>query len=45
LRQSGEDADHRGLAGAVGAEQTEEFAFLDIQAHRFEGLKIPLGVR
>ncbi|KML46587.1 hypothetical protein VL15_35280 [Burkholderia cepacia] len=35
----GEDADERGLACAVGAEQTEELAFLDRQADALERLK------
>jgi hypothetical protein len=31
-RQAGQDADQRGLAGAVGAEQAEELAGLDVEA-------------
>jgi hypothetical protein len=32
VRQAGQDRDQRGLAGAIGAEQAEELAVLDIQA-------------
>jgi hypothetical protein len=40
-----EDADQRGLAGAVGAEEAEKLAFLDIKVdtgqrpHRAEGFR------
>ena len=35
-RQTGQDADQRCLAGAVGAEQPEEFTGLDVETHVVE---------
>ncbi|CFN70445.1 Uncharacterised protein [Bordetella pertussis] len=39
VRQAGQDRDQGGLAGAVGAEQAEELAVLDLQADIVERLE------
>jgi hypothetical protein len=41
--QASEDADQRGLARAVGAEQAEELAGLDVEAHIVEGADFAAG--
>ena len=38
-RQAGQDADQGGLAGAIGSEQAEELALLDVEAHAVQGLE------
>jgi len=35
--ERGEDLDEGGLAGAVGAEQAEQFAWPDFEAHAIQG--------
>ena len=39
--ESGQDADQRGFASPVGAEQAKKFTLLDIKAHTIECLKRP----
>ena len=43
LGQTGKQADEGGLARAIGAEQTEELALGNVQAHVLECLKITFG--
>jgi hypothetical protein len=40
IAQAFEDFDGGGLAGAVGAEQAEDFAFCDAEAHAAHGVHI-----
>ena len=44
-RQAGQDRDQRGLAGAVGAEQAEELALLDVEAHAVERAHVAARAR
>jgi len=41
--QAGEDADQGGLAGTIGAEQSEELPLLDVQADLVECLERAFG--
>jgi hypothetical protein len=41
--QAGQDRDERGLAGAVGAQQAEELAGLDVEAHAVQRLEGAAG--
>ena len=43
-RQTGQDADEGGLAGAVGAQQAEELTFLDVEADAVQGLQARLAL-
>ena len=38
-----EDFDGAGFAGAIGAEEAEDFACLDVEVNAFDGLEIAVG--
>ena len=44
IEQRGQEADRRALAGAVGADEAEQLARLDLQVQRLDGHVVAVGL-